>query len=116
MKLATTITTIAAVAVTLVAPAFGQDKVLNLYSSRHYQTDEALYANFTKQTGIRVNRLTGDVSQWQDGSVLVLPGLLPSGNVASVITSSGVSANLTTEATPSSHTTTTSRTRRRSGC
>ena len=32
-------------------------KVLNLYSSRHYQTDEALYANFTKQTGIRVNRI-----------------------------------------------------------
>jgi len=37
--------------------AFAQDKVLNLYSSRHYQTDEALYANFTRQTGIRVNRI-----------------------------------------------------------
>jgi iron(III) transport system substrate-binding protein len=34
-----------------------QDKLLNLYSSRHYQTDEALYANFTKQTGIRINRI-----------------------------------------------------------
>jgi iron(III) transport system substrate-binding protein len=34
-----------------------QDKVLNLYSSRHYQTDEALYANFTKQTGIKINRI-----------------------------------------------------------
>ena len=34
-----------------------QEKVLNLYSSRHYQTDEALYANFTKQTGIRINRI-----------------------------------------------------------
>jgi len=34
-----------------------QDKVLNLYSSRHYQTDEALYANFTRQTGIRINRI-----------------------------------------------------------
>lgn len=34
-----------------------QDKVLNLYSSRHYNTDEALYANFTKQTGIRINRI-----------------------------------------------------------
>ncbi|MDP2795840.1 MAG: Fe(3+) ABC transporter substrate-binding protein [Sulfurisoma sp.] len=30
---------------------------LNLYSARHYQTDEALYANFTKQTGIRINRI-----------------------------------------------------------
>ena len=35
----------------------GQDNVLNLYSSRHYQTDEALYASFTKQTGIRINRI-----------------------------------------------------------
>ena len=34
-----------------------QDKVLNLYSARHYQTDEALYAEFTKQTGIRINRI-----------------------------------------------------------
>lgn len=32
-------------------------KVLNLYSARHYQTDEALYANFTKQTGIKINRI-----------------------------------------------------------
>jgi iron(III) transport system substrate-binding protein len=31
--------------------------VLNLYSARHYQTDEALYANFTKQTGIKINRI-----------------------------------------------------------
>src|SRR6187549_2403933 len=34
-----------------------QENVLNLYSSRHYQTDEALYANFTKQSGLRVNRI-----------------------------------------------------------
>ena len=39
--------------------ALAQDKVLNLYSARHYQTDEALYANFTKATGIRINRLDG---------------------------------------------------------
>jgi iron(III) transport system substrate-binding protein len=37
----------AAVAVALASPAFGQE-VLNLYSSRHYQTDEALYSEFTK--------------------------------------------------------------------
>lgn len=30
---------------------------LNLYSSRHYQTDEALYSNFTKNTGIKLNRI-----------------------------------------------------------
>jgi iron(III) transport system substrate-binding protein len=34
-----------------------QEKVLNLYSARHYQTDEALYANFTRQTGIRIQRI-----------------------------------------------------------
>jgi len=39
--------------------ASAQEKVLNLYSARHYQTDEALYANFTKQTGIRINRIEG---------------------------------------------------------
>jgi iron(III) transport system substrate-binding protein len=37
--------------------ASAQEKVLNLYSSRHYQTDEALYSNFTKQTGIKINRI-----------------------------------------------------------
>jgi iron(III) transport system substrate-binding protein len=39
------------------SPVMGQEKVLNLYSARHYQTDEALYANFTRQTGIRINRI-----------------------------------------------------------
>ena len=34
-----------------------EEKVLNLYSARHYQTDEALYSNFTKQTGIKINRI-----------------------------------------------------------
>ena len=41
------------------APALAQEKVLNLYSSRHYETDEALYSNFTKQTGIKINRIEG---------------------------------------------------------
>nr|WP_235533736.1 MULTISPECIES: extracellular solute-binding protein [unclassified Roseateles] len=36
-----------------------KEPVLNIYSARHYQTDEALYANFTKQTGIKINRLDG---------------------------------------------------------
>jgi iron(III) transport system substrate-binding protein len=40
-----------------VAPAFADDGLLNVYSSRHYQTDEALYGNFTKQTGIKINRI-----------------------------------------------------------
>ncbi len=32
---------------------------LNIYSSRHYETDEALYSDFTKLTGIKINRLDG---------------------------------------------------------
>ena len=34
-----------------------EEAVLNLYSARHYQTDEALYENFTKATGIKINRI-----------------------------------------------------------
>ena len=45
--------------VALALPASAEEKVLNLYSARHYQTDEALYANFTKQTSIRINRIEG---------------------------------------------------------
>jgi iron(III) transport system substrate-binding protein len=41
------------------APALAQESVLNLYSSRHYQSDETLYQNFTKATGIRINRIDG---------------------------------------------------------
>ncbi|OFZ88991.1 MAG: Fe(3+) ABC transporter substrate-binding protein [Betaproteobacteria bacterium RBG_16_66_20] len=49
---------VAAVLAATTSVAFPQDnKVLNLYSSRHYQTDEALYSNFTRQTGIRINRI-----------------------------------------------------------
>ncbi len=33
---------------------------LNLYSARHYQTDEALYSGFTRATGIRINRVDAD--------------------------------------------------------
>ena len=42
---------------TLATPTAAADSELNLYSARHYQTDEALYANFTKQTGIKINRI-----------------------------------------------------------
>jgi len=42
------------------AGAAAQEQVLNLYSARHYSTDEALYANFTKATGIKINRVDAD--------------------------------------------------------
>ena len=44
---------------TAAALAHADDQVVNIYSARHYQTDEALYANFTKATGIKVNRIDG---------------------------------------------------------
>ena len=43
-----------------VGVAAAQDQVVNLYSARHYQTDEALYSNFTKATGIKINRVDAD--------------------------------------------------------
>jgi iron(III) transport system substrate-binding protein len=45
------------VSLVLTGPTAAQERTLNLYSSRHYQTDEALYANFTKLTGIKINRI-----------------------------------------------------------
>jgi iron(III) transport system substrate-binding protein len=43
----------------LAGAAQAADTELNLYTARHYQTDEALYTNFTKKTGIKVNRIEG---------------------------------------------------------
>jgi iron(III) transport system substrate-binding protein len=43
----------------VIVTAHAQEKQLNLYSSRHYQTDEALYADFTRRTGIKINRIEG---------------------------------------------------------
>ena len=48
-----------ALSITLDARA-QSDLTLNLYSARHYQTDEALYDNFTKATGIRIQRIDAD--------------------------------------------------------
>ena len=50
---------IAVASVGLASAAVAQQPVLNLYTARHYQTDEALYENFTKQTGVRINRIEG---------------------------------------------------------
>jgi iron(III) transport system substrate-binding protein len=36
------------------------DQVVNLYSSRHYDTDQALYDSFTAATGIRVNLIEAE--------------------------------------------------------
>jgi iron(III) transport system substrate-binding protein len=47
------------VALAAAALAQAQPQVVNLYSARHYSTDQALYDNFTKETGIVVRRLDG---------------------------------------------------------
>ncbi len=52
--------TVVALALAGATAAQAQDRVLNLYSARHYQTDEALYDNFTKATGIKINRVDAD--------------------------------------------------------
>ena len=40
--------------------SMAQEQTLNIYSARHYPTDEALYTNFTKATGIKLNRVDAD--------------------------------------------------------
>ncbi len=42
-------------------PAAAQD--LNVYSSRHYDSDDALYEGFTEATGIAVNRIEGEADE-----------------------------------------------------
>jgi iron(III) transport system substrate-binding protein len=43
----------------LLVPAQAAD-VVNVYSARHYDTDDEIYDNFTKQTGIEVKLIEGD--------------------------------------------------------
>ena len=41
------------------AAASAADKVVNIYSARHYEADKALYALFEEQSGIKVNVVSG---------------------------------------------------------
>ncbi|MCO6415529.1 extracellular solute-binding protein [Siccirubricoccus sp. KC 17139] len=50
-----------AAAMALPGAALAQE--VNLYSSRHYDSDRALYAEFTKETGIRIRLIEGDADQ-----------------------------------------------------
>ncbi len=45
------------------SPAPAATQQVNIYSSRHYDTDQQLYDGFTKATGIEVNRIEGDADQ-----------------------------------------------------
>lgn len=44
------------------SPALAEGEV-NIYSSRHYDTDERLYSDFTDATGITVNRIEGKADE-----------------------------------------------------
>ncbi|WP_179378201.1 extracellular solute-binding protein [Jannaschia marina] len=49
-------------AATTALPAFAEGE-LNLYSSRHYDTDERLYSDFEEATGITINRIEGNADE-----------------------------------------------------
>ena len=42
---------------------YAQTEAINLYSSRHYNTDDALYEGFTEESGIRVNLIEGSADE-----------------------------------------------------
>lgn len=48
---------------TTTAPSGGEQQVVNLYSSRHYNTDTELYEGFTEETGIKVNLVEGSADE-----------------------------------------------------
>jgi iron(III) transport system substrate-binding protein len=60
-----TLSLAAATALTGAAAALadGHGGELNLYSSRHYDTDERLYSDFTEATGIKINRIEGKADE-----------------------------------------------------
>jgi iron(III) transport system substrate-binding protein len=58
-RLAHLLATSAFAALVIASPAHAAEQVVDVYSARHYQTDEALYARFTAKTGIRVARIEG---------------------------------------------------------
>ena len=62
-RFVTGLSLLAAAGVVAPAPAQQQGGELNLYSSRHYDTDRTLYDTFTKETGIRVRLIEGDADQ-----------------------------------------------------
>lgn len=44
-------------------PAFAANEVVNLYSARHYDTDNSIYEGFTAKTGIKVNLVEADADK-----------------------------------------------------
>ena len=67
-------------ALTLAVAPLAQAGEINIYSARHYPTDEALYSDFTKQTGITIKRVDAD-----DAGILARLKAEGSGSPADVI-------------------------------
>ncbi|WP_411351912.1 Fe(3+) ABC transporter substrate-binding protein [Leisingera aquaemixtae] len=60
LKATTVLTGALTAAVATAAAAEGE---LNIYSSRHYDTDEQLYSEFEEATGITINRIEGNADE-----------------------------------------------------
>lgn len=61
---------LASVLLTVVLAACGskeettkEEKVVNVYTARHYKADEVVFKNFTKETGIKVNVVKGEAEE-----------------------------------------------------
>ncbi|MFV1874161.1 extracellular solute-binding protein [Nioella sp.] len=57
------ISTLLAASILASTTAMATAQELNIYSSRHYDTDEALYSGFEEATGITINRIEGDADE-----------------------------------------------------
>ncbi|MGK7872328.1 MAG: Fe(3+) ABC transporter substrate-binding protein [Xenococcaceae cyanobacterium] len=58
-----TAATAAVAASQLITSCGAKTEEINLYSSRHYNTDDELYENFTRMTGIKVNLVEGKADE-----------------------------------------------------
>lgn len=63
MKLSGFVISALAAATALVPVAALAQGEINLYSSRHYDTDERLYSEFEEATGIKINRIEGKADE-----------------------------------------------------
>lgn len=65
MSLTSKTSTLALAATAVLGSSFAvlAEGEVNLYSSRHYDTDERLYSDFTDQTGITINRIEGKADE-----------------------------------------------------
>jgi iron(III) transport system substrate-binding protein len=63
MTMKTSARLVLAATVSVLATGAIAEGELNLYSSRHYDTDERLYSDFTEMTGITINRIEGKADE-----------------------------------------------------